>query len=141
MVHCKMYVTGGLGAMPKFEGFGADYYLPNQTAYCEICSSVAGGFFDENMNLAFADVVVLSRALIDWYRKRNSDGMESYSATALRRVWKAERFSWWLTTLMHRLEHATPFERRMQAAELDYVTSSPAAMTTLAENYVGLPLA
>lgn len=55
MVHCKMYVTGGLGAMPKFEGFGADYYLPNQTAYCEICASVAGGFFDENMNLTFAD--------------------------------------------------------------------------------------
>jgi p-hydroxybenzoate 3-monooxygenase len=94
----------------------------------------------KGMNLAFADVVVLARALIDWYRKRNSDGLDSYSATALRRVWKAERFSWWLTSLMHRFEHATPFEQRMQAAELDYVTSSPAAMTTLAENYVGLPL-
>lgn len=95
----------------------------------------------KGMNLAFADVVVLSRALADWYRKRNSDALENYSATALRRVWKAERFSWWLTSLMHRFEHATPFERRMQAAELDYVTSSSAAMTTLAENYVGLPLA
>jgi p-hydroxybenzoate 3-monooxygenase len=95
----------------------------------------------KGMNLAFADVVVLSRALIDWYRKRNGDGLERYSATALRRVWKAERFSWWLTSLMHRFEHATPFERRMQTAELDYVTTSPAAMTTLAENYVGLPLA
>ena len=94
----------------------------------------------KGMNLAFADVVVLSRALIDWYRKRNGDGLDSYSATALRRVWKAERFSWWLTSLMHRFEHATPFERRMQAAELDYVTSSRAAMTTLAENYAGLPL-
>jgi DUF1680 family protein len=55
MVQCKMYVTGGLGAMPKFEGFGADYYLPNDTAYCEICAAVAGGFFDENMGLTFAD--------------------------------------------------------------------------------------
>ncbi len=94
----------------------------------------------KGMNLAFADVVVLSRALTGWYRGRGGDGLEDYSATALRRVWKAERFSWWLTSLMHRFEHATPFERRMQAAELDYVTSSPAAMTTLAENYVGLPL-
>ena len=95
----------------------------------------------KGMNLAFADVVVLSRALIAWYRGGDSDGLENYSTTALRRVWKAERFSWWLTSLMHRFEQATPFERRMQAAELDYVTSSPAAMTTLAENYVGLPLA
>jgi DUF1680 family protein len=55
MVHCKMYVTGGLGSMPKFEGFGADYELPNDSAYCEVCAAVAGGFFDENMNLAFAD--------------------------------------------------------------------------------------
>ena len=55
MVHCKMYVTGGLGTVPKIEGFGPDYYLPNQTAYCEICAAVAGGFFDENMNLTFAD--------------------------------------------------------------------------------------
>jgi p-hydroxybenzoate 3-monooxygenase len=95
----------------------------------------------KGMNLAFADVVVLSRALADWYRRRNSDALENYSATALRRVWKAERFSWWMTTLMHRFEHYSPFERRMQAAELDYITTSSAAMTMLAENYVGLPLA
>jgi p-hydroxybenzoate 3-monooxygenase len=95
----------------------------------------------KGMNLAFADVVVLSRALADWYRRRNSDALENYSATALRRVWKAERFSWWMTTLMHRFEHYSPFERRMQAAELDYITTSSAAMTALAENYVGLPLA
>ena len=76
-----------------------------------------------------------------WHRRRNGGGWENYSTTTLRRVWKAERFSFWLTSLMHRFEQATPFERRMQAAELDYVTSSPAAMTTLAENYVGLPLA
>lgn len=95
----------------------------------------------KGMNLAFADVVALSRALADWYRRRNHDALDAYSATALRRVWKAERFSWWMTTLMHRFDHYSPFERRMQAAELDYVTTSRAAMTTLAENYVGLPLA
>jgi p-hydroxybenzoate 3-monooxygenase len=94
----------------------------------------------KGMNLAFADVAVLSRALADWYRTGNGDGLESYSATALRRVWKAERFSWWMTTLMHKFDAHTPFEQRMQQAELDYLTSSRAAATTLAENYVGLPL-
>jgi p-hydroxybenzoate 3-monooxygenase len=94
----------------------------------------------KGMNLAFADVAVLARALTDWYRTGDDTALEDYSATALRRVWKAERFSWWLTTLMHNFENRTPFERRMQQAELDYVTSSRAAATTLAENYVGLPL-
>jgi p-hydroxybenzoate 3-monooxygenase len=95
----------------------------------------------KGMNLAFADVAVLSRALADWYRTGNDTALEYYSATALRRVWKAERFSWWLTTLMHNFENYSPFEQRMQQAELDYLTSSRAAATTLAENYVGLPLA
>jgi len=94
----------------------------------------------KGMNLAFADVAVLARALADWYRTGNEGALESYSATALRRVWKAERFSWWLTTLMHKFDTHTPFERRMQQAELDYLTGSRAAATTLAENYVGLPL-
>jgi len=94
----------------------------------------------KGMNLAFADVHVLSQALIRWYRIGAQDGLERYSETALRRVWKAERFSWWLTTLMHRFESHSPFERRMQQAELDYLTNSCAAMTALAENYVGLPL-
>jgi p-hydroxybenzoate 3-monooxygenase len=83
---------------------------------------------------------VLARALTDWYRTGNDDALEGYSATALRRVWKAERFSWWMTTLMHKFEDRTPFEQRMQQAELDYLTSSHAAAVTLAENYVGLPL-
>jgi len=95
----------------------------------------------KGMNLAFADVAVLSRALAEWYRTGNDEGLENYSARALRRVWKAERFSWWLTTLMHKFDAHTPFERRMQQAELDYVTSSRTAAAMLAENYVGLPLA
>jgi p-hydroxybenzoate 3-monooxygenase len=94
----------------------------------------------KGLNLAFADVHVLAAALIDWFRTGNPAGLDAYSATALRRVWKAERFSWWLTSLMHRFDAHTAFERRMQLAELDYVTTSRAAMTTLAENYVGLPL-
>ena len=94
----------------------------------------------KGMNLAFADVVVLARTLTEWYRSSNDRALEEYSATALQRVWKAERFSWWLTTLMHKFETYTPFEQRMQQAELDYLTSSHAAAATLAENYVGLPL-
>jgi p-hydroxybenzoate 3-monooxygenase len=93
----------------------------------------------KGMNLAFADVRVLSRALAAWYRKGETKGLETYSDIALRRIWKAERFSWWMTTLMHNFDTHSPFERRMQLAELDYLTSSPAAATTLAENYVGLP--
>jgi p-hydroxybenzoate 3-monooxygenase len=94
----------------------------------------------KGLNLAFADVHVLSTAVIDWYRTGAPTGLDTYSETALRRVWKAERFSWWLTTLMHRFDSHSPFEARMQTAELDYLTSSKAGMTTIAENYVGLPL-
>ena len=95
----------------------------------------------KGMNLAFADVRVFSNALVSWYKRHDDAGLAAYSDTALRRVWNAERFSWWMTTLMHRFDSANAFERRMQVAELHYLTSSRAAMTTLAENYVGLPLA
>ncbi len=94
----------------------------------------------KGMNLAFADVAVLTRALVDWYRSGRDDGLETYSDTALRRVWKAERFSWWMTSLLHNFPDHGPFDRRMQRAELDYLTQSTAAATTLAENYVGLKL-
>ncbi len=94
----------------------------------------------KGMNLAFADVAVLARALVDWYRTGNDHGLDTYSDTALRRVWKAERFSWWMTSMLHMFPGHDPFDRRMQLAELDYLTSSKAAATTLAENYVGLPL-
>jgi p-hydroxybenzoate 3-monooxygenase len=94
----------------------------------------------KGMNLAFADISVLSRALVAWFGAGDSEGLETYSDVALRRVWKAQRFSWWLTTLMHRFDGHSAFERRVQIAELDYVTSSVAGMTTIAEQYVGLPL-
>ena len=94
----------------------------------------------KGLNLAFADVHVLSGALIDFFATGTTTGLDAYSDTALRRVWKAERFSWWMTTLLHRFDAHSTFERRMQQAELDYLTTSRAGMTTIAENYVGLPL-
>jgi p-hydroxybenzoate 3-monooxygenase len=94
----------------------------------------------KGLNLAAADVAVLSRAIGAFYRDGSRDGLDRYSATCLRRIWKVQRFSWWMTTLLHRFFDHTPFEQQMQAAELDYVFSSRAASLALAENYVGLPL-
>jgi p-hydroxybenzoate 3-monooxygenase len=93
----------------------------------------------KGMNLAFADVRVLSRALEAFYHERKNDLIESYSATCLKRVWKAQRFSYWMTVMLHRFNRENDFDMRRQLAELDYVTSSTAAATSLAENYVGLP--
>ena len=93
----------------------------------------------KGLNLAAADVRYLSRALIAHYGEGRGDLLDAYSATCLRRIWKAQRFSWWMTSLLHRFPEASGFGGRVQFAELDYVTSSRAAATTLAENYVGLP--
>ncbi|MFZ0845360.1 MAG: 4-hydroxybenzoate 3-monooxygenase [Pseudolabrys sp.] len=94
----------------------------------------------KGMNLAFADVVYMSRAIEAFYKKNNSDLLENYSATCLRRVWKAQRFSWWMTQIMHRFPHESAFDRRRQLADLDYLTGSQTAAKSLAEQYVGLPL-
>jgi p-hydroxybenzoate 3-monooxygenase len=94
----------------------------------------------KGLNLAAADVRVLSRALAAYYRDGREDLLDSYSDRCLRRVWKAQRFSWWMTTMLHRAPSGDPFDYRRQLAELDYVTGSRAAMTSLAENYTGLPL-
>jgi p-hydroxybenzoate 3-monooxygenase len=94
----------------------------------------------KGMNLAIADVLVLSRALTAFYRANRSDLLEAYSATCLKRVWKAQRFSWWMTQMFHRFPDETPFDQRRQIAELAYVASSTAAATALAENYTGLPM-
>lgn len=93
----------------------------------------------KGLNLAMSDVHYLQRALVAWYKTGAADLLERYSETALARVWKAERFSWWMTSLLHRLHDETSFEAQMQIAELDYIASSRAAQTALAENYVGLP--
>jgi p-hydroxybenzoate 3-monooxygenase len=94
----------------------------------------------KGMNLAFADVRVLSRAIAAFYKNGSKDLLDSYSETCLRRVWKAQRFSWWMTRLMHLFPEDNAFDRRRQVAELDYVTSSDVAARSLAENYVGLPM-
>jgi len=93
----------------------------------------------KGLNLAAADVCVLARAVADFYRSGASELLDAYSETALRRVWKAQRFSWWMTSMLHRFPGADPFQHRVQIAELDYVTGSRVAAAALAENYVGLP--
>jgi p-hydroxybenzoate 3-monooxygenase len=94
----------------------------------------------KGMNLAVADVRVLARALVEFYASSQTDLLDRYSETCLRRVWLAQRFSWWMTSMLHRFDHDDDFQHRLQLTELDYVTSSRAAATTLAENYVGLPM-
>ncbi len=94
----------------------------------------------KGLNLAVADVRVLARALTDYYANSNRELLSRYSETCLRRVWKVQRFSWWMTSMLHRFASDNAFDQRRQLAELDYVTSSRAASQTLAENYVGLPM-
>ncbi|MFN2744654.1 MULTISPECIES: 4-hydroxybenzoate 3-monooxygenase [Bacillus] len=94
----------------------------------------------KGLNLAMADVQLLARALKDYYAAGNTERLTRYSAACLRRVWKAERFSWYMTSLLHRRHEDTPFDYQIQLAELDHVTTSKAAAQSLAENYVGLPL-
>jgi p-hydroxybenzoate 3-monooxygenase len=97
----------------------------------------------KGMNLAVADVYILSEGLNQYYRGEGvarSEKLDAYSATCLRRIWKVQRFSWWVTSMFHHSRDDNAFDRRRQLAELDYVTSSHAASLTFAENYVGLPL-
>jgi p-hydroxybenzoate 3-monooxygenase len=94
----------------------------------------------KGLNLAATDVKYLSQALIEHYRQRSDLGLDSYSQRCLRRIWRAERFSWWLTSLMHRYPDEGPIAAKFQAAELDYLMHSESGLRTIAENYVGLPL-
>ena len=94
----------------------------------------------KGMNLAIADVTVLARALAEFYKTGREQLLNRYSQACLRRVWRVQHFSWWMTSMLHRFEGATGFDYRRQLAELDYVTSSRVAAQSLAENYVGFPL-
>jgi len=94
----------------------------------------------KGLNLAVADVRVLARAFKKFYSTGQSDLLDTYSEICLRRVWKVQRFSWWMTSMLHRFPGENAFDHRRQLAELDYVTSSRAASQSLAENYVGLPM-
>jgi p-hydroxybenzoate 3-monooxygenase len=95
----------------------------------------------KGLNLAVADVRVLTAGLVEFYKSGKRDLLNRYSEICLRRVWKVQRFSWWMTSMLHRLDSENSFDHRRQLAELDYVTSSRAAAQSLAENYVGLPMA
>ena len=94
----------------------------------------------KGLNLAASDVSYLGSAITEYYQERSSAGIDGYSQRCLRRIWRAERFSWWFTNLMHKFPETGEFGQKMQAAELDYLVNSVAASTTMAENYVGLPL-
>lgn len=93
----------------------------------------------KGLNLAAADVRILSRAIAGWYRSGATGLLERYSEICLRRVWRAQHFSWWMTSMLHRSEGGDGFDYRRQLAELEHVTTSRAAATSLAENYTGLP--
>ncbi|MGG7620318.1 4-hydroxybenzoate 3-monooxygenase [Bacillus coreaensis] len=94
----------------------------------------------KGLNLAVADIQVLAKGINEFYHSGNEDTLRNYSPICLQRIWKAQRFSWWMTTMLHRNVEQTPYEYGIQIAELDYVTSSKAAARSLAENYVGLPM-
>ncbi len=94
----------------------------------------------KGLNLAAADVLLLGRAISRFYCKGATDLLEQYSDAALKRVWRSQRFSWWMTQTLHRFPDENAFDDRRQLADLDYITGSKAALTSLAENYVGLPL-
>jgi len=93
----------------------------------------------KGLNLAVADVRVLTGALVDFYKHGTRERLDRYSDTCLRRVWKVQRFSWWMTSMLHRFPSEDSFSHNVHLAELDYVTSARAAAQALAENYVGLP--
>ena len=92
----------------------------------------------KGLNLALHDVQLLAEALVEWYRSGSQALLDAYSQSCLRRVWRAEHFSWWMTSMLHRADSGDEFDRRLQLSQLRYVTTSTAAATSLAENYVGI---
>jgi p-hydroxybenzoate 3-monooxygenase len=95
----------------------------------------------KGLNLAVSDVSVLFEGIVEWYRTGLADALERYSARCLRRVWRVEEFSWYMSSLLHNLPDEDGFGRRLQRAELEWLVTSEAAARSLAQNYVGLPFA
>ena len=93
----------------------------------------------KGLNLAASDIHFLSNALIAYYQNGQTDLMDRYSDKCLNRIWKAERFSWWMTSTLHRFPGMSTFDLRMQRAELEFLRTTPSAQASLAQNYVGLP--
>jgi p-hydroxybenzoate 3-monooxygenase len=106
---------------------------------CDAAAHIVPPTGAKGLNLAVSDVHYLSQALIRHYQNADDAALTIYSQTALARVWKAIRFSWWMTTHMHRFPGQTDFEQRIQESEIDYIAQSPAAQSALAENYTWLP--
>jgi p-hydroxybenzoate 3-monooxygenase len=94
----------------------------------------------KGLNSAIADVAIMARAIESFVLRHDAEPLNRYTETCLRRIWQIERFSWWMTSMMHKFDDHGPFDARMQTAELDYILNSSAGQVTLAENYVGLPL-
>jgi p-hydroxybenzoate 3-monooxygenase len=94
----------------------------------------------KGLNSAIADVAILHRAIEAYALRKDNEPLNDYTKVCLRRIWQIERFSWWMTSMMHKFDNHGPFDARMQTAELNYILTSPAGQMTLAENYVGLPL-
>jgi p-hydroxybenzoate 3-monooxygenase len=92
----------------------------------------------KGLNLAISDVRILAERIVDWYLNGNEAALAGYSEACLRRVWRAEHFSWWMTSMLHRLEDGDDFDAKLQLSQLRYVVTSRAAAASLAENYVGL---
>jgi p-hydroxybenzoate 3-monooxygenase len=93
----------------------------------------------KGLNSAASDIYYLYNAMLAWYERGDTAGLDGYSDKALARVWKAQRFSWWMTMLLHRFPDELPFNRKLQQTDLEYLFSSESALASLAENYVGLP--
>ena len=135
-LHDGPIIDKGIAPMRSFVGEPMRYgrlFLAGDAAHIVPPTGAKG------LNLAMADVKVLAEALTAWYRQGRTDGLDAYSTTCLRRVWRAQHFSWWMTSLLHTFPDADGYERRLQRSQLDYVVSSRSAATSLAENYVGPP--
>jgi p-hydroxybenzoate 3-monooxygenase len=128
-------VEKGITAMRSFVAEPMQYgrlYLAGDAAHIVPPTGAKG------LNLAAFDVTVLTEALVAWYSSGDTARLDGYSRACLRRVWRAQHFSWWMTTLLHSFKHYDAYDRRLQESYLDYVCTSKAASTSLAENYVGL---
>jgi len=135
-LHDGPIIDKGIAPMRSFVGEPMRYgrlFLAGDAAHIVPPTGAKG------LNLAMADVKVLAEALTAWYRQGRTDGLDAYSTTCLRRVWRAQHFSWWMTSLLHTFPDADGYERRLQRSQLDYVVASRSAATSLAENYVGPP--
>jgi p-hydroxybenzoate 3-monooxygenase len=135
-LNCGPVIQRGVTAMRSFVIEPMQYgrlFLAGDAAHIVPPTGAKG------MNLAVADVRVLARAIEEWYLSGSAELLERYSEVCLRRIWRVQHFSWWMTSLLHRFESSEGFDYRRQLAELDQVTSSRSAATTLAENYTGLP--